>query len=63
MLLQIQHALPMLKRGVGVHHAGLLPILKEAVEVLFGEGLLRVLFATGRGAGQGSHMCGRALKC
>ncbi len=37
----------MLKRGIGVHHAGLLPIVKEAVEVLFGEGLLRALFATG----------------
>jgi antiviral helicase SKI2 len=35
-----------LLRGVGVHHAGLLPILKEAVEMLFCEGLIRVLFAT-----------------
>jgi hypothetical protein len=24
-----------LKRGIGVHHAGLLPIIKEATEVLF----------------------------
>jgi len=36
----------MLRRGVGVHHAGLLPLLKETVEVLFQEGLLKVLFAT-----------------
>ena len=39
---QIQNALPMLRRGVGVHHSGLLPILKEAIEILFGEGLIKV---------------------
>jgi ATP-dependent RNA helicase DOB1 len=26
---QIQHILPLLKRGIGIHHGGLLPILKE----------------------------------
>lgn len=25
----------MLKRGIGVHHGGLLPIIKETVELLF----------------------------
>lgn len=39
---QIAAALPMLQRGVGVHHSGLLPIVKEAIEVLFGEGLIKV---------------------
>jgi ATP-dependent RNA helicase DOB1 len=39
---QIGAALPMLKRGVGVHHSGLLPIVKEVIEVLFGEGLVKV---------------------
>ena len=34
--------LPMLKRGIGVHHSGLLPLLKEVVEILFQEGLLKV---------------------
>lgn len=43
---QIQHILPLLKRGIGIHHAGLLPILKEIIEVLFQEGLIKVLFAT-----------------
>ncbi|EJT99659.1 antiviral helicase [Dacryopinax primogenitus] len=43
---QIQHLLPLLKRGIGVHHGGLLPILKEVVEVLFQEALIKVLFAT-----------------
>jgi len=27
--------LPLLKRGVGIHHGGLLPILKEITEILF----------------------------
>lgn len=39
---QINEALPMLKRGIGVHHSGLLPILKEVIELLFQEGLLKV---------------------
>lgn len=36
----------MLERGIAVHHSGLLPILKEAVEILFSRSLIRVLFAT-----------------
>lgn len=40
---QVSNALPMLRRGVGVHHSGLLPIVKEAIEVLFAEGLVKVL--------------------
>jgi len=35
-----------LASGVGFHHAGLLPDLKHAVERLFSEGLVKVLFAT-----------------
>ncbi len=34
------------RRGIGFHHAGLLPILKQLVEVLFGMGLMQVVFAT-----------------
>jgi antiviral helicase SKI2 len=36
----------LLSRGIGVHHGGLLPIVKEVVELLFGRGLVKVLFAT-----------------
>ena len=43
---QIEHILPLLRRGIGIHHSGLLPILKEAIEILFQEGLIKVLFAT-----------------
>ncbi|KAI5180367.1 antiviral helicase SKI2 [Nematocida sp. AWRm80] len=43
---QIQFILPGLLKGIGVHHATLLPILKEIIEILFTTGALRVLFAT-----------------
>jgi superfamily II RNA helicase len=32
----------LLIRGIGVHHSGILPILKEIVEMLFQEGLVKV---------------------
>lgn len=35
-----------LMRGIGIHHSGILPILKEVVEMLFAMGLVKVLFAT-----------------
>lgn len=38
--------LPLLKRGIGIHHGGLLPIIKEIIEILFQEGLIKVLFST-----------------
>ncbi|KAL0958925.1 hypothetical protein HGRIS_014241 [Hohenbuehelia grisea] len=43
---QIANLLPLLRRGIGIHHSGLLPILKEVIEILFQEGLIKVLFAT-----------------
>lgn len=35
-----------LPNGVGFHHAGLLPIIKELVEDLFSKGLIKVLYTT-----------------
>lgn len=43
---QIEQILPLLKRGIGIHHGGLLPILKEVIEILFQEGLIKCLCAT-----------------
>ncbi|KAF3800189.1 ATP-dependent RNA helicase mtr4 [Colletotrichum gloeosporioides] len=43
---QIQNLLPLLQKGIGVHHSGLLPILKETIEILFQESLIKVLVAT-----------------
>jgi superfamily II RNA helicase len=36
----------LLQRGIGFHHSGLFPLLKEIVEILFLKGLIKVLFAT-----------------
>jgi ATP-dependent RNA helicase DOB1 len=41
---QIKNVLPYLLRGIGIHHSGQLPIMKEIVEILFGEGLIKVNF-------------------
>ncbi|XP_071455006.1 exosome RNA helicase MTR4 [Hetaerina americana] len=43
---QVENVLPLLRRGIGIHHGGLLPILKETIEILFSEGLIKALFAT-----------------
>ena len=43
---QVQLITDLARKGIGFHHAGLLPILKQLVEVLFGRGLMQVVFAT-----------------
>ncbi|KAI8584384.1 hypothetical protein K450DRAFT_219603 [Umbelopsis ramanniana AG] len=43
---QVIRTRDLLSRGVAVHHGGLLPIIKEIVEILFARGLVKVLFAT-----------------
>ena len=45
-LLDTADWLDRLERGIASHHAGLVPAFKEAVEVCFAEGLVRVVFAT-----------------
>lgn len=46
LLPQIVRLRDMLGRGIAVHHGGLLPIVKEVVEMLFAQTLVKVLFAT-----------------
>lgn len=43
---QIRRMRGLLSRGLAVHHGGLLPIVKEVVEILFARTLVKVLFAT-----------------
>ncbi|KAJ3855058.1 antiviral helicase [Lentinula lateritia] len=43
---QLARMRDLLSRGIGVHHGGLLPIIKELVEILFARGLVKILFAT-----------------
>ena len=43
---QVQELREILRSGIGVHHAGLLPIIKETIEILYSKGLIKILFAT-----------------
>lgn len=43
---QILKIRDLLSRGIAVHHGGLLPIVKECIEILFSKSLVKVLFAT-----------------
>jgi len=45
-LQQVQSITTLARQGIGFHHAGLLPLLKQLVEVLFSQGLMQVVFAT-----------------
>jgi ATP-dependent RNA helicase HelY len=45
-LVQVRVITDLVRKGIGFHHAGLLPILKQLVEVLFTRGLMEVVFAT-----------------
>ena len=43
---QIIRVQQLLSRGIGVHHAGLLPIVREVVEMLFCKSYIKILFST-----------------
>lgn len=43
---QWQFVKQLVEKGIGIHHSGLIPILKEIIEILYTEGLLKVLLAT-----------------
>jgi ATP-dependent RNA helicase HelY len=49
-----------LRRGFAMHHAGLLPYVKETIEELFQEGLIKVVFAT-ETLSLGIHMPAKAV--
>ena len=36
----------LLEKGIAIHHAGVIPVLREMVELLFDKGYIRILFAT-----------------
>ena len=41
-----QNLVQLLRKGVGIHHAGLMPVLREMVELLFTRGFIKILFCT-----------------
>lgn len=38
--------LSLLRKGIAIHHSGILPVLKEIVELLYAKGYIKLLFAT-----------------
>jgi len=38
--------LALLKKGICIHHSGLIPVFKEIIEILFSKNLIKLLFAT-----------------
>jgi superfamily II RNA helicase len=45
-LSQYHQIVRLLERGIAFHHSGLLPLLKEIVELLFSRGFVKILFCT-----------------
>lgn len=45
-LVPITYMKGIIEKGIGIHHGGLLPLVKETVEVLFQAGLIKILFST-----------------
>ena len=43
---EYQNMVQLLRKGVGMHHAGLMPVLREMVELLFSRGFIKILFCT-----------------
>jgi len=40
------HMISLLEKGIAIHHAGIMPVLREMVELLFAKGYIKLLFAT-----------------
>lgn len=38
--------LKLLEKGIAIHHSGMIPVLRELVEILFEKGFIKLLFAT-----------------
>ena len=36
----------LLEKGIAIHHAGIMPVLREMIELLYGKGYIKLLFAT-----------------
>jgi superfamily II RNA helicase len=40
------HIVSLLRKGIAIHHAGIMPVLREMIEILFSKGYIKLLFAT-----------------
>ncbi len=46
MLPEYQNYLNLLNKGIAIHHAGMLPIFREMIEILYEQKYIKILFAT-----------------
>lgn len=40
------NTIKLMRKGIGIHHAGLMPVLREMTELLFAKGFIKILFCT-----------------
>lgn len=45
-LSELRDLIKLLEKGIAIHHSGMIPILRELVELLFEKGYIKLLFAT-----------------
>lgn len=43
---EYQFMMKLLEKGIAIHHSGVMPILREMIELLFSKGYIKLLFAT-----------------
>jgi superfamily II RNA helicase len=43
---EYQAIVQLLEKGIAIHHAGIMPVLREMIELLFEKGYIKLLFAT-----------------
>ena len=40
------NAVSLLEKGIAIHHSGVMPVIKEMIELLYAKGYIKILFAT-----------------
>ena len=45
-LVDFQESVKYWRKGIAMHHSGLIPIFKEIIEILYSQNLIKILFAT-----------------
>lgn len=43
---EYEEMIELMQRGIAVHHSGVIPVLREVVEIMFSRGYVKMLFAT-----------------
>ena len=46
MTAEYEEMIELMQRGIAVHHSGVIPVLREIVEIMFSKGYVKLLFAT-----------------